>query len=597
MRNFTLSIQLKRILFFLSILLISSWGTLQAQKSSKNISTISTSTQTDFNAGAAVIDMGITPQNVNNGLKPYGLVYDLVTNHGIPVYWIIKNNKSFVDASNKVDQTDITVKGTTTRLGSISTGTKHLKSGPFLIPAEFIEDAYAVIETWQTANSGLTVYWNLDAITNAPVRGVITSFPNIVIYPVGGIITSTTDTDIEVGFYNRAGIPESSGSFRKGNPEDITTCDQFYVLSHHTDPNTNWDQDDVNYLFDFVERGGNIWMGCHDVSISESLTTSGGKAYPKLNFLSTTGLMPYKNLPSTPIYDAPPLPIHNKNFINANVDYELTSASDPIMQFMKEIHPALNGNSEHVYLPLAGGWRGSTTIGFYDPSHPDVLGNFPNSPGKAAIIAYGRAYGESSYGQVLYQGSHISKDNSNPLDPATYIGENRLFGNFLLQSALETAPVITIPTLPTNLTVCSGQDLTLTPEFDNVPTGTQTYLWESSIISGSGAPVSFIPDSSSLTTTIDFPHVLDPTVYKITFTLTVTPGGCSNPITAKFITSITVDPPECTVHIDNCPSGVVECYDGAGGTPATWIPPHSWFQCCNGDISDESSFIVEFDIP
>ena len=347
--------------------------------------------------------MGITPQTDNNALKPYGLVYTLVE-AGVPVYWIIKDNKSFVDASNKMDQTDIIVSGTTTRLGNTPTGPKVLKAGPFLIPAEFIDDAYVILEDWISTynnNGPLTVYWNLMAIQNAPVRGIITTFPNTVIYPVGGNVNSNTDTDIELGFYNRAGIPESSGIFRKGLPTDINDCDQFYVLSHHTDPELNWDQNDVNIMYDFVADGRNVWMGCHDVSISESLRTSGGRPQAKLNFLSTTGLMPYKITGPTPFYTAIP-PVHNKNFDSNEVLYELagTTASDEIMQFMGEIHDALDGNSEHVYLPLSGGaWRGSTTTGFYDPTHVDIPGN---SPGKAAIMAYGKAYGEPDFGTVLY---------------------------------------------------------------------------------------------------------------------------------------------------------------------------------------------------
>ena len=49
----------------------------------------SQSTLTDFNEGAAIIDMGISPQTTNNALKPYGLVHALVV-EGIPVHWIIK---------------------------------------------------------------------------------------------------------------------------------------------------------------------------------------------------------------------------------------------------------------------------------------------------------------------------------------------------------------------------------------------------------------------------------------------------------------------------------------------------------------------------
>src|SRR5262245_21616019 len=43
----------------------------------------------NFSPGSYVIDMGVMPQTAANGLKPYGLVYNLVTSNGIPVSWAI----------------------------------------------------------------------------------------------------------------------------------------------------------------------------------------------------------------------------------------------------------------------------------------------------------------------------------------------------------------------------------------------------------------------------------------------------------------------------------------------------------------------------
>ena len=408
------------------------------------------STPTDFNAGAAIIDMGITPQTSNNALKPYGLVHALV-GEGIPVHWIIKDSKSF-------EEIDIVISGTLTK-SATSKQTKNLKAGPFLISAEHMTDAESIIQNWIDNNSNggndsLTVYWNLDAIVNAPVSGIITSFPATVIYPKNGDITSTKDTDIETGFFNPAGILKSSGAFRKGTPSDINACDQFYVLSHHTDPEKNWSQNDVNLIYDFVTTGRNVWMGCHDVSISENLKTD-GKPHNKLNFLSNDGLLPYKdtsNGSNSDIYTFEG-PTHANTFNNSNIVYEEAAASDPIMQFVGEIHEAFNGNSEKVFLPRQQGWRDSSTIGFYDPSHSDVN---DLSPGKAGILVYGKAYGNASYGTILYNGSHISKANEG--NTAQWIGEARTFGNFLLQSALE---------LGTTFNEDLPQDMVV--ECDNIP--------------------------------------------------------------------------------------------------------------------------------
>ena len=40
-------------------------------------------------SGSIIVDMGVLPQTFGNGLKPYGLVYDLVRNYNVPIKWII----------------------------------------------------------------------------------------------------------------------------------------------------------------------------------------------------------------------------------------------------------------------------------------------------------------------------------------------------------------------------------------------------------------------------------------------------------------------------------------------------------------------------
>lgn len=391
----------------------------------------------NFNAGACIIDMGIVPQTENNGLAPYGLIYDLVKNYDIPIYWIINPTKTFVDASNITNQTDLSISGTTTRIGSTSIN-KDLKSGPFLIPAEYIDDAYTVIEQWITDKPGLTVYWNLDAIANAPINGIITTLANVVIYPKDGNVNSTTD--IEDAFFIPAGIPNSV--YRRASITDIDFCDEIYVLSHHTDPDANWDQEDIDAIYNYVINGGNVWMGCHDVSITESLLeTSDGK---QLNFLSNSGLIPYEaasnittNFPylSSFISSGNSISAHNNTVDSNEVLYNLNSASHPLMQFMNEFHDASNGNSERVFLPFTDGWRSTTVAAVYDPTHSDLPSGTNRSPGEAAIVAYGPAYGNSLYGTILYQGSHINQANNGSM--SEYVGERRIFGNYLLESAIK----------------------------------------------------------------------------------------------------------------------------------------------------------------
>ncbi|MFK2820064.1 LamG-like jellyroll fold domain-containing protein [Flavobacteriaceae sp. LMIT009] len=511
-------------------------------------------TLTDFTAGAAVIDMGVSPQTINNGLRPYGLIQDLVSVHEIPVFWIINDSKSFVSGAAKVDQTDLTITGTVDSDPASTPITTDLKSGPFLIPSEFMPEAQAVIESWIATSDGggtdkLTVYWNLDAITDAPVHGIISYFPDVTLYPVGGDPSNGADTDIETVFYNPAGI---TTGFTKKAPDQLGSCDLIYVLSHHTDPDTDWNQADIDTFYDFVMAGGNAWMGCHDVSLTENvLTTTGGT---QLNFLSNGGLLPYKDL--TNISSNYPwlsdfadggddILEHDNTFNNADILYDIDTAPNPLMQFMGEIHPAMNGNSERIYVPLAdagssqGGWRSTTTVSIYDPNNSHIPSR---SPGKAGVMVYGPAYGDTDNGTIVYQGSHISSGNNVVNFDHEHIGEIRVFANFLLQSALEVTPQITIPELPYATFDCGDENLSVNATVDNIPFNNNTYQWSYEVISGTSTdPVTFTPDNAA-STTMHFPENPGPVVFKIILTFTSTPdGGCTNPVTSKFISYVSIN--------------------------------------------------------
>lgn len=63
--------------------------------------TIGQTTYTDFNAGAAIINVSISLQTDNIGLKPYGLLVALL-DKGFPVHWIIHTNLDFVSDTKEV---------------------------------------------------------------------------------------------------------------------------------------------------------------------------------------------------------------------------------------------------------------------------------------------------------------------------------------------------------------------------------------------------------------------------------------------------------------------------------------------------------------
>src|SRR5437773_2341289 len=78
-----------------------------------------------FAPGAYIIDMGQMPQTAASGLKPFGLLYNLVVPNEVPVAWAINPNK--VTDKNPA----ITIEGVDFILNG-----KSYRGGPFIIRAE-----------------------------------------------------------------------------------------------------------------------------------------------------------------------------------------------------------------------------------------------------------------------------------------------------------------------------------------------------------------------------------------------------------------------------------------------------------------------------
>jgi hypothetical protein len=90
------------------------------------------SAEVTFSRGAYIIDMGQVPQTVANGLKPYGLIYQLVVVNQASVSWAINPNK--VTDKNPT----VTVEGVDFILNG-----KAYRGGPFIIPAEDVNATVA----------------------------------------------------------------------------------------------------------------------------------------------------------------------------------------------------------------------------------------------------------------------------------------------------------------------------------------------------------------------------------------------------------------------------------------------------------------------
>ncbi|MCS5491194.1 DUF7507 domain-containing protein, partial [Algoriphagus limi] len=440
-----------------------------------NKASVFTSALKTFNAGACIIDMGVIPQTANSGLRPYGLIYQLVTNLKIPVYWAINPSKSFGTPTTKVDQPDFTVGG------------KTYYGGAFIIPAEFVPLAQATINSWVASYPGLTVDCNRPAF-NAPIHGVITSFPRAVLDAQNG--SKAIDA-----FYTPAGIPSSS--YRAdGAPSNLTICDDIYVMPH-ADPQ-DWDAIEKTTLDNFIKNGGWLFAACHAVSALESLVDLDGDGSGDLNYLSNAGLVPWGSHSDGTI----PPPYY---YSTGPGQYAASVASDPFMQFLGRFDGALQNGSEQINIPKAGGWRPTTTVAVWDHDHPQVLsGLYP--PGPAAALAYGRAFGNPAYGMIMEFTSHTF--NGGTVAENTAAG--RTYGNFLLQAGIEFKPKIVTAAAPVTLNAGEIGSFTMNIEGKAPPL---TYSWTSSAGGTFSAP-------NSASTDFTAPVVNDTTTIYITLTVT-----------------------------------------------------------------------------
>ncbi|MFC2077649.1 hypothetical protein ACFLTM_02445, partial [Candidatus Bipolaricaulota bacterium] len=194
-----------------------------------------------FDAGSCIIDIGDQP--VSTALEVYGLIYDLVVNAQIPVYWSIDCPQPATPPT-------------------------------FIIPAEYSAEAAAILAAWPN----VTVDCSATAPFTAPINDAITSFPNAVLDLQNGSIADD--------YYGNSGVSEDS--YVIGTPADLDPCDDIYIMPH-ADPHT-WPQEYKDTLYDYILGGGNLWAACHAVSALEGPTADG---YLGWYFLSTQGLVPW----------------------------------------------------------------------------------------------------------------------------------------------------------------------------------------------------------------------------------------------------------------------------------------------------------------
>lgn len=346
----------------------------------------------EIRTGSFIVNMGVTPQTYNNGIKSWGMIHDLIKNYRVQVKWVISpvKVKDGIDFSyNGIDY----------------------KGGTFIIPAKFRS----------TAVNARISYWQSQGV----IGNTTTSPFNVnVSYNLKYSPRWTFDFQngsIALDFLKDADIP--SASYPKKYPNELNTCDDIFVMPH-ADP--TWSTHSNLLTWNQNSRGW-IWAGCHAVSVLENLVNPLDSTQ-KMNFLSQNGL------------------VHYGSHADGTPPYQYRFPNDAEMQFMGVADAAMQNGSEQIFLPKTTTWRTTTKVAAYNLTHPNVP---LLSPGEAAAIVYGRAFGDSSRGKVMYEGGHnINKGN------ADAVAAMRAFFNFSYMSVYDKAinPNIIGPINLTSLT-------------------------------------------------------------------------------------------------------------------------------------------------
>ncbi len=407
---------------------------------------------TVFKTGSAIIDMGgAGAPTVNNSLKPYGLIYALLSGYNVPVNGVIGQSKV-------KDGIDFTY------------GAKSYKGGTYVISAEMISpDVKALLTSWATQGV-LIDYTTSDLTVNVTYK--IAFAPKWVM--------DKTNGNIAVAYLTAAGIPAAAYSFK--DPSELGSCDDIFVLPHAS---PTWNTHNNLFKFNRDYRGA-IYVSCSAGSALESLykDSSDGSRY-SMNFLTTTGLVPA----STHAAAVTPF-VHQ-------------FPTEPIAQYIGKTDAAQIKGAEVVYLPKKGGrWNTGTKILTLSPTQS----NIPTlSDGPAAINVFGRGFDDPSRGYVFYEAAHSVAGTT-----AEFIAAQRMFFNFsffaLGDKAANSALSLSLnnvsgtSTVPTQL---NGNSVSHPNSYTFVATAstadTYTFQWKSSV------PGSFsTPTNTTTTSTVVF---------------------------------------------------------------------------------------------
>ncbi|MBE0639509.1 MAG: hypothetical protein IH598_13410 [Bacteroidales bacterium] len=451
-----------RLIFRLMVILIFSGTSFLFAQTTQDIT---------IPAGSFIVNMGVTPQNIGNGLKPYGMLYALLEN-SCPVYWVINPEK--LKDGNDFTYNSVAYKG-----------------GPFIIEKKYRSDEVnTIINQW--IDQGVVGVTTSSPIT-VPVFMTFLNLPRFTLDFQNGKIAQK--------FFVNAGIPASAYGGDPSNwktPAELNECDDVFSMPH-ADP--VWLTHGNLYTW-IQESKGAIWLGCHAGSALEDMFNPANSSQ-QTNFLANKNQIASGSGP----YFENALILWG-NHSNGTVPYSYDYPTDPIMQFLGTVDAAMQNGSEQVFIPLSAGWWPNTKVGVYDPDHPQRASNDPKH--FPAIIAWGPAFGDSNNGMVMLEASHdISKLGNHPASVAA----QRAFFNFAFYTSSSKTVLPSISSLPP--TIFSGDPTALSVSF---PPGTDpnnyTIEWSASC---NGV---FTPDNNSQSVTFTPGATPSPVTCQISVTIT-----------------------------------------------------------------------------
>ncbi|HLG33705.1 MAG TPA: T9SS type A sorting domain-containing protein [Bacteroidia bacterium] len=353
--------------------------------------------------GSFIINMGITPQTSSNGLRPYGMIYDLIKNYKVPIKWSIEPTKV-------KDGTDFTYNSV------------DYKGGTFVVPAEYITAAVASRITYWTGQGVNGVYTT--SSVSVPVYATITNFPEIMIDTLSGL------QSIIISYYTNASIPSSAYSL--GAPAGLNQCYDIWT-NPHGDP--TWATH--GYLYNFVvNQKGWVWSQCHCVSMLEDVINP-NPPYEQLNFLTQNGLKCWQA-------GSCGAGISESHVLSPTTPYTYSYPTDPEMQFMGNLELATQAGSERWFQPLStGGWNAGTKVGVSTANG--------SAPQQGVLSVFGYAYGNSNYGRVMYDAGHDLTSGGGGAAQPQKVAAQRTYFNFMLLAGKDRELNITTDMPPDTL--------------------------------------------------------------------------------------------------------------------------------------------------